>query len=228
MALEGLKLKAAQRRQAAYDKAINSPVDYVREEALRQYREDSWQAHRFDAALLRKALAEARKAERTFDTRTCQICGRAIKASSGLIAHHGYERPGWGYQTTSCLGARYEPFERSADRLRQVIQDLEGGQLIRDRARVAELAAAPASLEYRRKVKGSGRYVRRSYVYDYETVTVERPASFDNAAEIFYPAEGTYEYQLISARGAAAQALRDLEAFLSWQNGRLAAWKAAR
>ena len=106
MALEGLKLKAAQRRQAAYDKAINSPVDYVREEALRQYREDSWQAHRFDAALLRKALAEARKAERTFDTRTCQICGRAIKASSGLIAHHGYERPGWGYQTTSCLGAR--------------------------------------------------------------------------------------------------------------------------
>lgn len=29
------------------------------------------------------------------ETTTCQVCGRAIKASNGLIAHHGYKRPYW-------------------------------------------------------------------------------------------------------------------------------------
>jgi hypothetical protein len=44
-------------------------------------------------------------------TTTCQICSRQIKASKGLIAHHGYERPGMGFQTTSCFGARRLPYE---------------------------------------------------------------------------------------------------------------------
>lgn len=42
---------------------------------------------------------------------TCQICGRRIFAETGVIAHHGYERPGDGYQTRSCEGAREQPFE---------------------------------------------------------------------------------------------------------------------
>lgn len=45
--------------------------------------------------------------------RTCQICGRPIFAEIGVIAHHGYERPGDGYQTASCPGARELPFEAS-------------------------------------------------------------------------------------------------------------------
>jgi hypothetical protein len=48
---------------------------------------------------------------------TCQVCARRIKAPGGLIAHHGYQRPGRGWQTESCEGARYEPFERSSARL---------------------------------------------------------------------------------------------------------------
>jgi len=46
---------------------------------------------------------------------TCQICGRAIKAKNGIIAHHGYTRPGDGWQTTSCIGARELPYEKSRD-----------------------------------------------------------------------------------------------------------------
>lgn len=52
---------------------------------------------------------------------TCQVCGRAIKANTGLIAHHGYKRPYDGWQTASCEGARYVPYEVSCDRLREVV-----------------------------------------------------------------------------------------------------------
>jgi hypothetical protein len=43
----------------------------------------------------------------------CQICGREIKASKGLIAHHGYRRPWEGVQTRSCEGARELPLDVS-------------------------------------------------------------------------------------------------------------------
>jgi hypothetical protein len=46
------------------------------------------------------------------DRKTCQICGRAIKAKNGTIAHHGFKRPrGWYGQTASCPGAKHLPFE---------------------------------------------------------------------------------------------------------------------
>ena len=53
--------------------------------------------------------------EKLAHARTCQICGRAIFAEVGVIAHHGYERPGQGWQTSSCPGARHVPFEVSRD-----------------------------------------------------------------------------------------------------------------
>lgn len=56
----------------------------------------------------------AEKAERASKSLTCQVCGRLIMANTGVIAHHGYERPGH-YQTESCMGARHLPYE--ADRL---------------------------------------------------------------------------------------------------------------
>jgi len=47
----------------------------------------------------------------------CQICGRAIKSTSGLIAHHGYQRPESGWQTSSCEGARHLPYEQDRERI---------------------------------------------------------------------------------------------------------------
>lgn len=55
---------------------------------------------------------------------TCQICGRAIHANTGKIAHHGYQRPGHGYQTASCPGAQHVPFELSRDILERYIEQL--------------------------------------------------------------------------------------------------------
>lgn len=49
------------------------------------------------------------------DRKHCQICERAILARTGLIAHHGYERPGGGWQTPSCFGARQLPYEEDRE-----------------------------------------------------------------------------------------------------------------
>lgn len=47
----------------------------------------------------------------------CQICAREIGTTVGLIAHHGYQRPGTGWQTQSCFGARYRSYEVACDAL---------------------------------------------------------------------------------------------------------------
>lgn len=60
---------------------------------------------------------KAKEAARLVDAMTCQCCGRPIMAKGGTVAHHGYERPAYGYQTASCFGARALPFEVSRDAL---------------------------------------------------------------------------------------------------------------
>lgn len=44
-------------------------------------------------------------------TMTCQCCGKRYLANLGTMAHHGYQRPGGGWQTASCYGAKALPFE---------------------------------------------------------------------------------------------------------------------
>ncbi|QOZ66409.1 hypothetical protein [Bradyrhizobium arachidis] len=56
---------------------------------------------------------------------TCQCCGRQILANTGVIALHGYRRPGDGWQTASCDGAKFLPFEVSRDRLGYSIRWLQ-------------------------------------------------------------------------------------------------------
>ena len=56
-------------------------------------------------------------------TGCCQICARRIKIPHGRIAHHGYLRPGWGEQTTSCPGARQLPFEADCSVLEKYVRE---------------------------------------------------------------------------------------------------------
>lgn len=109
--------------------------------------------------------------------RTCQICGRPIYAEVGVIAHHGYERPGMGWQTDSCPAARELPFEASRDVLVAHI----GHQ----RARLVGM------VEARNKVKRDGgpltrsfkreqprqRWARTAYTYHSVTFTLETVAA---------------------------------------------------
>lgn len=82
----------------------------------------------------------AKQAARLAHTMTCQCCGRAIFAETGVIAHHGYERTAAGWQTASCMGARHLPFETDRTRLGEMIVAL-GNQLDRMRTVRAEIEA---------------------------------------------------------------------------------------
>lgn len=59
--------------------------------------------------------------------KTCQCCVRAIAVVDGLMAHHGYRRPGDGWQTASCQGIRYQPLEVANDGLIDMLDGLQEG-----------------------------------------------------------------------------------------------------
>lgn len=65
------------------------------------------------------------KAKRASLEMHCQCCTRAILANTGKIAHHGYERPGSGWQTASCMGAKHLPFEVDRTQLGHMIVSLK-------------------------------------------------------------------------------------------------------
>ncbi|AFU88096.1 hypothetical protein CcrColossus_gp226 [Caulobacter phage CcrColossus] len=88
--------------------------------------------------------------EREGKERTCQVCGRGILAENGRIAHHGYQRPGMGYQTASCSGALHVPFEISRDALGDDIKNLERYRARRQAYRVeveTETVSLPINYE---------------------------------------------------------------------------------
>ena len=58
-------------------------------------------------------------------TMHCQCCGRAIHAALGKIAHHGYTRPGYGWQTPSCFGAKRLPWEADRSAVKDLIDHLK-------------------------------------------------------------------------------------------------------
>lgn len=63
----------------------------------------------------------AKKAAQAASAMTCQICERKILANTGVIALHGFTRPGHGWQTPSCFGAKYMPYETACDAMQPYI-----------------------------------------------------------------------------------------------------------
>lgn len=82
--------------------------------------------------------------------RTCPVCFRQIAVVGRHMAHHGYRRPGSGWQTASCAGTRFKPLERSNDGLVWLI-----GALKRQQETVCvKLAELPSLKELRIPVRG--------------------------------------------------------------------------
>jgi hypothetical protein len=81
-----------------------------------------------DKARSMRAAEKARMQQAAYEAgeeMTCQICGRLICSKLGTIAHHGYTRPGDGWQTASCDGTHEVPFEVSNAHLIATISHLE-------------------------------------------------------------------------------------------------------
>ena len=100
-------------------------------------------AQRQEHRARRKIEIAAEKVKKQATAKTCQCCARQIFAEVGTIAHHGYERPGHGYQTASCMGAKFLPFEASRDRLGEMIVMLKDMK-----ARYVEVRAEAAAEKF--------------------------------------------------------------------------------
>lgn len=109
----------------------------------------------------------AEKAAKDKSAMTCQCCGRRIFAETGRIAHHGYQRPGTGWQTASCMGARELPFEADRAVLGRVLnlirRDVANAEQHREGI---EAETVPASFSWSVNVKterfGYGRQEQRT------------------------------------------------------------------
>lgn len=158
--------------------------------------------------------------------RTCQCCDRAILANTGVIAHHGYQRPqGWQQQVGTCMGARFAPFEASRDRLGYFIglieRDLETH--VRHAAEI-EAEVGPLPFHYIRYFK---RRERDDVLPRY--VETDR-ADFDDVREA-YKVEmlqvGIYRFDDLKKRrsGEIANRIKVTTGQLVEQRARFAAWR---
>ncbi len=169
----------------------------------------------------RQAAADA-KAQKEADEvglrMVCQICGRGILSNTGSVAHHGYERPGMGYQTDSCPGARHLPIEADtavlAEHIENQIKYLEGMY-----TRLADINAEAVSYGVEYQV-----YNRNTYKYDVKCVYVNRE-NFDakkaETPEAFGYRKNTFEEVKSMAIAKQEHAIRGQESYITFQQGRL-------
>lgn len=55
----------------------------------------------------------------------CQACAGDFKLRAGVMVHHGYERPGIGYDIGDCLGVGQVPYEVSCELVKERKRGLE-------------------------------------------------------------------------------------------------------
>jgi hypothetical protein len=146
---------------------------------------------------------------------TCQICEREIKAKTGVIAHHGYQRPdrGSGWQTESCFGARQKPYEFSCDAMQPYI-DMVGNWLIGQKSFLESfISNPPEELSYR--FPSENRLKRpEGFVYDTEEPTYP------------YRSYNTYENSFSSTVSETRRGIKNAEKEIERVSKRLANWKA--
>jgi hypothetical protein len=147
---------------------------------------------------------------------TCQICERRIQANTGVIAHHGYTRPGHGWQTQSCFGARYRAYEDSNDAMQPYIDMVTRWRTNLEEGLKGYIEDPPENLTLTVKLK------------PYETVEVRRPEGFDpkkTEAAHNYDVTDKYEREwrsrVYNNRSGIERATREIERMKE----RLKAWK---
>lgn len=124
MHLSGLHDVVVAKNKLARTKAQGQQVD-----VLRAFVEEVLPLAEAAESLKRKAvkgrLPSARPPSQNPDKviKQCPCCYRDIAVSeAGKMVHHGYQRPGDGFQTPSCWGINYVPLQESTEGLEFVVQ----------------------------------------------------------------------------------------------------------
>lgn len=146
---------------------------------------------------------------------TCQVCGREIKATTGVIAHHGYKRPqGWGWQTASCMGARHLPYEESCEVLKQAVVEVERYVAANEKVLAEFIAEPPTTM-----------WIEKPWRGDKQPREVARPEDFDSA-NFNATIPDTYGNAYGKAKHELERNIRAAEGQLVTMRKRLAAWVA--
>lgn len=145
---------------------------------------------------------------------TCQICEREIKAGKGIIALHGYTRP-WkqGWQSGSCFGAKYRPYEIACDALPPAIERCRAF-IVRQKAHLEDFTNNPPA-----ELTRHSRFKREPEVH-------QRPEGY-----VYNPEHGSYGHDQIYAYEHHAaiyqikKSIEHAETELPRLEKRLANWK---
>lgn len=154
------------------------------------------------------------------DQMTCQCCGRGIFAATGLIAHHGYERPGDGYQTASCAGARELPFEVDRTVLGHVIHRMveRKRDMVAARARIAD-----ESRPIERSWETGKRHERQTHRFQFTRANFD---SIDGSeARKACSMHGSFDELLASELDYRDRRIASLNTAIEQQRARYAGWK---
>lgn len=153
----------------------------------------------------------------------CQICAREIKAKTGTIAHHGYQRPGFGWQTESCMGAKYLPYEESRDRIPAVLDAYKEIYKRIEAEHQDYLKNPPATITHRYISPYTGRHEEQyDKVYERpegftaeESLKIEKPSFYDQ------PYEKEFNFQVWQME----RNVRDIKETRDWLQKRYDEWK---
>lgn len=148
---------------------------------------------------------------------TCQICARDIKANTGVIAHHGYQRPfGWRQQTASCFGARHLPYEKSCDAILPYLERL-ADWLTTQQNRLQEMMTNPPETLTESRLYGSYR----------DPAVFTKPEGFDPEKNLAWGAHRayTYESEHASVTRQTKRNIKEIEGEIDFMQKRLADWK---
>lgn len=158
----------------------------------------------------------------TPESNTCQICGRVILARTGLIAHHGYQRPdrGSGWQTASCMGARHLPYEQSCDLIPVAIAKFTAYQEDLKKLLSNLVSNPPETLIEEKKSFRDGHI---------ERIEHNRPEDFSVEKTLQMGCFGgwqRYESQFYSRHYKIAKDIKFLQDDINYLDKRLKDWKA--
>lgn len=163
----------------------------------------------------------------------CQCCGRSILANLGTIAHHGYERPGHGWQTGSCMGAKELPFEVDRTALGRMIGFLRDRLARQEKHRAAIKAEKkPIVYEYESQLIGPtqyqqfGRFTKWPVVKHSFDVTRESFEAF-KAGPGSNSTYGVYEFDVYKARHLdfLGRSIKNLREHIAEEQARFDGWK---
>lgn len=188
-------------------------------------RTESDLAYAIEAQAKKEAKAAAKAAADLGVRMTCQCCARDIQSNTGTVAHHGYERPGYGYQTASCMGAKHLPIEADYSVLVRFIAMLKNSltDMETRRANVAN-ETLPVKFSYNIYIKrpnscySDPKEVNATVTREtFEACKVEHAEYFRGRYSV------TFDSMKADALRSQDRKIEDQKEYISFQEGRLEA-----